>query len=355
MSAKTISCFHNLVYWILVILVISGTSCTSSSECDRITAESIVSTTRENRSEGSIELVITSGGTSSVIWEDGETGLTRENLNSGIYCATVHSDDVDCSIQICAEIDEVPDRGGAYLDDNVTKILMIGNSHTFFNNLPTMLESILNKSAENNTILVKTAASGGWRFEDHATSSSTLRTIRSNNWDYVVLQENATVSSTNSTGAEASMIKYGDSLYQQIQENNSQTRIILYMTHAYENGLETCTTRPNVCTYPLMQDRIRTNNIELSQTVRARIAPAGIIWKILISQDGSLPLWGADQVHPSALGSIVSASVISVLISNRKLSNNSLEEFQLLPKEANLIIETINESIFNSNPDWRTF
>ncbi len=72
-------------------------------------------------------------------------------------------------------------------------ILLIGNSYTFFNQFPELLEDLAREGGH--TIHITTLAFGGWTLNDHAQSQKTLETIRGEKWDYVVLQEQSVIPS----------------------------------------------------------------------------------------------------------------------------------------------------------------
>ena len=67
------------------------------------------------------------------------------------------------------------------------RVLLIGNSLTFFNNLPEMFAELARSGGHE--VEVDMSAQGGWTCSDHATSAMTLDKIEQQNWDFVVLQE----------------------------------------------------------------------------------------------------------------------------------------------------------------------
>jgi hypothetical protein len=66
-------------------------------------------------------------------------------------------------------------------------ILFIGNSLTYFNNMPKMVSEIAR--ANDMQIAVGLVASGGETFHEHIISGDYRETLRLRRWDYVVLQE----------------------------------------------------------------------------------------------------------------------------------------------------------------------
>ena len=70
----------------------------------------------------------------------------------------------------------------------VTRVLFIGNSYTYFNNLPEIVR-VLAESAGGGRVEVRMVAPGGWRLADHWQKGEAHEALRSGTWDFVVLQE----------------------------------------------------------------------------------------------------------------------------------------------------------------------
>src|SRR5574342_386010 len=84
-----------------------------------------------------------------------------------------------CSPRSCSE------------DPECTRVLFIGNSYTFVNDLPGMFAGLA--SAGGHRVETEVEAEGGWMLSDHAQSKATRNKIKSSNWSFVVLQEQSQV------------------------------------------------------------------------------------------------------------------------------------------------------------------
>ena len=75
------------------------------------------------------------------------------------------------------------------------RVLFIGNSYTYVNNLPEMLRGLA--ASRGLAIDVGMATTGGWKLSDHWTQadSAAHRLLRDRKWDIVVLQEQSTLGS----------------------------------------------------------------------------------------------------------------------------------------------------------------
>ena len=119
------------------------------------------------------------------------------------------------------------------------KILFIGNSYTFFNSLDKTVGDMLTVSG----IPTKTTRSlpGGWSFERHFKgelpkdfkTAPTPEVIKSEKWDYVVLQEQSAAAVNN----HAKFMEFGKKLVDLIHENNPETKVIFYQTWGRCDGM----------------------------------------------------------------------------------------------------------------------
>jgi len=324
-------------------VLISICACTPEQECVEIDVEIVVTDTRAGRNEGSARVQANFGGTYNYEWDTGLTLSRIDGLKEGEYCVTVTAAITpECETVLCGEVKLNDPIGNQSVDDGMTKILFIGNSHTYYHDLPETVGTILNKSNLPKPIILKNSTRGGWRFQNHAEDIETTATIRSSNWDYVVLQENAGVASISQEEAETLMYPFAETLHDQIIDNNPETQVILYMTHAYEEGLDNCATDPNNCTYEMTQNEIRRNYLYLSELIDSKVAPAGIMWKMILAKELGIDLFDTDKIHPSPEGSQVSAAVVATTISRELLEANYLDRRIFSLAESETIIRIIN-------------
>ena len=94
-----------------------------------------------------------------------------------------------CSMSYSQIIDSSPDTPELATDtvSGKPKILFIGNSYTYFNDMPEMVKSIADSKGD--SIIVSESTHGGWSTFQLLEYQPTLNAIHSENWDYVILQE----------------------------------------------------------------------------------------------------------------------------------------------------------------------
>jgi lysophospholipase L1-like esterase len=181
------------------------------------------------------------------------------------------------------------------------RILMLGNSFTFANDMPDMLAELLNAEVVHHT---RGGAHLAEQFNpDTEMGAKTLAALTGETWDYVVLQEYSTGPLT---GRER-FLQSVEQLCQLIRRNGACP--ILYATWAYrkdcdkleEMGLE----------YDVMAAQLSEAYHEAADQNEALIAEVG---KRFYEQAEKTELYADDGKHPSEAGSKLAAETIAAVI-----------------------------------------
>lgn len=183
-----------------------------------------------------------------------------------------------------------------------TRVLFIGNSHTFFNDLPEMFAELAR--AGGYEVDVDMSAQGGWSLADHAASTITLNKIEQG-WDYVILQERTSLIVDNPNEHSYPAIRL---LYDKISEKDAA--LILFMTWGPRDGLPYAGYK----NFDEVQAQICSGYIDIANELDVMVAPVGIAWQNGIEKDPQLNLWNPDGAHPSREGSYLSACVFYAII-----------------------------------------
>lgn len=88
-----------------------------------------------------------------------------------------------------------------------TRLLFIGNSYTYFNNLPAIVQR-LGEAAGVGPVDVRMVAPGGMRLEDHWRAADAHTALREGPWDVVVLQEQSDAALPQGRGANANFPQF---------------------------------------------------------------------------------------------------------------------------------------------------
>ena len=201
------------------------------------------------------------------------------------------------------------------------RILMLGNSFTYFNNMPSMLSKITGAEVVQHT-------RGGAYLEEHINLDTelgmlTTEALESESWDYVVLQEmsNAPILSKNS------FLKSVNSLCEEIREIGATP--ILYATWAYRAGAAQYA-EVNM-TYEEMYRALYSAYHEAAEQSYALIADVGKKFYELADEQ---ELYADDGSHPNEAGSRLAAETIAEVIkadqkSKRPLANIAIPKVKL--------------------------
>jgi hypothetical protein len=186
-------------------------------------------------------------------------------------------------------------------DEPPISVLLVGNSYTFSNELPDMLEDLA--AAEGRMLTAELVAEGGWSLGDHANSTRTMSLIESEGWDYVVLQEQSVIPSL-ADYRQRYMYPAARALDEAITATGAET--LLFMTWGRENGM----LEEGFPSFAAMQDQLTIAYRELGEELEARVLPVGVAWQRAAGKDADLDLWQPDGSHPTVAGSYLAACVM---------------------------------------------
>ena len=188
------------------------------------------------------------------------------------------------------------------------RVLFLGNSYTYVNNLPNLIDQLAISAG--NDLIYDSNTPGGYTFQGHSTNATSLNKIASNQWDYVVLQEQSQIPSFPPSQVATDCYPYAAILNDSILSNNPCTEPLFYMTWGRKNGdASNCAFYPPLCTYAGMQDRLKTSYMELATNNNASVAPVGVAWEMVRNLYPSIELYSPDESHPSLAGSYLAACV----------------------------------------------
>ncbi len=185
----------------------------------------------------------------------------------------------------------------------IRKVLFLGNSYTYSNNMPQILASIADGMGD--SLIYDSHLPGGFTLDNHANAPLSTSKIAAGGWDYLVLQEQSQLPAfqtyfSNGTFGMASMFR----------TNSPCGRIMFYMTWGRKNGdASNCASWPPVCTYAGMDSLLRLRYIEMADWHRGDISPVGAAWRWIRLNYPNIELYQSDESHPSAAGSYLAACV----------------------------------------------
>ena len=235
------------------------------------------------------------------------------------------------------------------------RALFIGNSYTYMNSLPELINQIA--ISKGNSLIYESHTPGGSTLMQHASNSNIQSLLNATEWDYVILQEQSQNPSFPPSQVASQVYPYAESLCEYIREANPCTEPVFFMTWGRENGdSQNCAVYPPICTYEGMQDRLTESYKEMAQNNESLLAPIGIAWKDLREQHPEINLYSSDGSHPSIQGSYLAACVFYAVLFDDSATNNytptnlNINEAQLIQTFANNAVNN-NETDYNRYPE----
>lgn len=179
------------------------------------------------------------------------------------------------------------------------KVLFVGNSYTYFWNLPQTVEAMA--ATRNISLVVRKSTFGGTTLKQHWDGEKQLKSrelITKGDWDYVVIQNH----SLSSIDDPDEFMEYGKKFTTLIRESGAKP--ILYMTWARKYN-------------PLMQEKITGAYKRLAEETGATYAPVGEVWERVRMLRPDFELFAEDGSHPSPNGTYLAACVFYKVLTGK--------------------------------------
>lgn len=174
------------------------------------------------------------------------------------------------------------------------RVLFIGNSYTYYNNMPEMVEHL-----SGGLIETRMVARGGATLQQSWDIGLAPAAIREGRWDWVVIQEQSLLGGMRVDGAE--QVNDPDFFYDDVRMYDAEirkakARTMLYLTWARRAA-------------PDQQAYLTHAYTSIAHELGVAVAPVGVAWQKVREKEPSLILHAADGSHPSPLGSYLAACV----------------------------------------------
>lgn len=197
------------------------------------------------------------------------------------------------------------------------RVLFVGNSHTHFNDMPSMIAGLAAATLGARPFFFRMEAPGGARLIEHVSAGQVARQLAAQRFDYVVLQEQQQWPSFNRGKRQREFESPANTLDVMIRAASAKTW--LFLTWARREG-----DRPNVPddTYEAMQVRVRDGYRDAARVLGAPVVPVGLVWRQVVSAQPDLVLWQSDGSHATPLGSYLAACVFYKAFYDRSPEGN---------------------------------
>ena len=183
------------------------------------------------------------------------------------------------------------------------RILMLGNSFTYYHDMPKMLQAILGAEVVANT------KGGAWLREqldpESELGAAALKLLREEKWDYVVMQEQS-----------KAPVFAKKTFHSSVKELCALARAagakpLLYASWAYREGSEKLASTG--ISFMEMDAALYESYHEAAEQNDVLVADVG---KAFLALRGLAELYEPDDYHPSEAGSVLAAETIARVIEN---------------------------------------
>jgi hypothetical protein len=194
-----------------------------------------------------------------------------------------------------------PTLGGVNLMQIKLRVLFLGNSYTYFNNVPHLLHMLVESAREERGIETRMVVEPGFTLKRHWDDPGAVSAIHAERWDHVILQEQSTLGGSTviddipQINAPTMFHEYARLFDHEIRKAGAKT--VFFLTWARKDS-------------PGSQPLLNTAYLRIAKELRARLAPVGMAWGEALKANGSIGLHQSDLAHPAPAGSYLAACVL---------------------------------------------
>ncbi len=169
------------------------------------------------------------------------------------------------------------------------KMLFIGNSFTYANNLPELVKKEAKRSKIDCATLM--IAYPNYALEDHWAEGKIQQEIAGGKYDFVVVQQGP----SSQADGRAMLLEYGSLIKKLCDEHHAKLAFFMVW--------------PAKANYHMFPGVI-TNYTEAAQQTNSILCPVGALWKAQMDATNDFSYYSADGFHPSLKGSQSAAEII---------------------------------------------
>ncbi len=174
--------------------------------------------------------------------------------------------------------------------DGLTRVLFIGNSFTYVEDVPGMLVAIARQDGDT-TFRTTTIAFADAALEDHWHEGSARQALERSKWEYVVMQQGPS-----SLPASQQHLSYWTQQFTPLIRS-ANAKPVLYQVWPHIS-------RPQ--DFPA----VRQSYAGAAAAVSGVLAPAGAAWHVYLTTTNAVPLYASDGLHASKQGAYLASLVI---------------------------------------------
>ncbi|MBX2927547.1 MAG: SGNH/GDSL hydrolase family protein [Saprospiraceae bacterium] len=175
------------------------------------------------------------------------------------------------------------------LGKNATRVLFVGNSLTYLNDLPGLFRDFAKEKGKN--VRVEMLAFPNYSLADHWASGALQRKITSGKYSYIIVQQGP----SSQAEGRAVLLEYGTKIKTLCSAHKAQ--LVFFMVWPARQHYHTF-------------GGVINSYSEVARVTESLLCPVGKIWKEHFDATGNFSYYGEDAFHPSPKGSQVAAEII---------------------------------------------
>ena len=182
-------------------------------------------------------------------------------------------------------------------------VLFIGNSLTYYNNLPGMVSQM--GESRHHIMKYEMYTPDGYRLIQHAADKKVFDLLKNKKWDYVVLQDLHHILFLTPEQLRREVYSSAEKLCAAARSANKKAHIVFYMTLAQNRGFKNA---PEYATPAKIQGKLNRIYVAMAKDNHALLSPVGMAWAIVRKDQPNMDLY-QDEFHPNLTGSYLAACV----------------------------------------------
>ena len=188
------------------------------------------------------------------------------------------------------------------------RVLFVGNSYTYYNNLPELVAGLA--ATQGVKMEVRMIARGGATLDQIWELDEVHQVLHEGKWDYVVLQEHSQLGTVLVDGVQ--QLNEPEGFWDTIRMYEYEIRrirakTVLFLTWARKRE-------------PLQQAGLNYAYMTIAQELGLTVAPVGMAWAKVRELEPEMALHLGDGSHPTAIGSYLSACVLANTLLGKRLA-----------------------------------
>lgn len=202
-----------------------------------------------------------------------------------------------------AALQQPPAKSAKAAPNKDLKVLFVGNSYVYVNELPKLLGDLAKSAPKGPQISFESVTPGGVTLRKHFESTGALEKIRAGEFTHVVLQGQSLEPVAN----PEEFLTFAHKLAKEVEKSGAT--VVFYQTWARQAGAKEYGEAWSGGTPQKMQDGLSAAYAKAAADFGGRVARVGDAWRAALEAKDPPKLFDADGSHPSQSGTYLAACV----------------------------------------------